>query len=111
MTTVYVADTGVFVRAGGSTNEKYRKLRRVVRQAGVSLLIPQRVYEELGGDLDTREYLSGGTRWQEGIDEGWIIVANELDYTIPLVSTVMDQARRFIANEANRDEDRIEMCC
>ena len=33
---------------------------------------------------------------------------DELDYTRPVVSTVMDDARRFIANETDRDEDRIE---
>jgi hypothetical protein len=35
MTTAYVADTGVFVRAGGSDDEKYRRLRRAVQQAGI----------------------------------------------------------------------------
>jgi len=50
MTTVYIADTGVLVRCGGSDNEKFQQLRRAVRGADVSLLLPQRVYEELGGD-------------------------------------------------------------
>nr|WP_204365863.1 MULTISPECIES: hypothetical protein [Haloferax] len=36
------------------------------------------------------------------------MVADELDYTNPLVSTVMDEARRFIANETGRDEDITE---
>lgn len=104
----YVADTGVFVRCGGPANQKYQRLRRAVRQADVSLLIPRRVYEELGGDPDDQVYSSSAVRWQAGISEGWIRVAAELDYTNPLVSRVMDETRRFIANETNRSEHLIE---
>lgn len=45
--------------------------------------------------------------YSDGFEEGWIIVADQLDYTNPLVSTVMDEAG-FIANETDRDEDIIE---
>ena len=69
--------------------------------------IPQRVYEELGGDPAADEYLSGSIPYPDGFEEGWIVVADELDYANPLVSTVMDEARRFIANETDRDEDSI----
>lgn len=108
MRTAYVADTGVFVRSGGPDNEKFQRLRRAVRQAGISLRIPQRVYEELGGDADADEYPSGDVPYSAGIRSGWIVVADDLDYTNPLVSTVMDETRRFIASETDRDEDRIE---
>ena len=103
MTTVYIADTGVFVRCGGPDKDKFQRLRRAVRQAGVSLRIPQRVYEELGGDPAADAYPSGNIPYPDGFEEGWIVVADELDYTNPLVSTVMDEARRFIANETDRD--------
>jgi len=108
MKTVYIADTGVFVRCGGPDNDKFQRLRRAVRQAGVSLRIPQRVYEELGGDPVADEYPSGTIPYSNGFEEGWIIVTDELDYTNSLVSTVMDEARRFIANETGRDEDITE---
>jgi hypothetical protein len=108
MTAVYIADTGVFVRCGGPDNDKFQRLRRVVRQAGVSLHVPQRVYEELGGDPAADAYPSGNIPYPDGFEEGWIIVADELDYTTPLVSTVMDDTRRFIANETDRDEDITE---
>ena len=108
MTTVYVADTGVFVRCGGPDKDKFQRLRRALRQAGVSLRIPQRVYEELGGDPAADEYPSGDTPYPDGFEEGWIVVADELEYANPLVSTVMDETRRFIANETDRDEDHIE---
>lgn len=108
MTTVYVADTGVFVRCGGPNNEKFQRLRRAVRQAGVSLVVPERVYEELGGDPATEAYPSGNMPYPAGFEEGWIVVADELDYTNSLVSTVMDDARRWIANETGRAEDVVE---
>ncbi|WP_096391782.1 hypothetical protein [Halopenitus persicus] len=108
MTTVYIADTGIFVRCGGPDNDKFQRLRRSVRQIGVSLRIPQRVYEELGGDPAADAYPSGNIPYPDGFEEGWIVVADELDYANPLVSTVMDEARRFIANETDRDEDSIE---
>lgn len=108
MTTVFVADTGVFVRCGGPDKEKFQRLRRAVRQAGVSLRIPQRVYEELGGDPKADAYPSGDIPSLDGFNEGWIVVADELDYANSLVSTVMDEARRFIATETDRDQDIIE---
>jgi len=108
MTTVYIADTGVFVRCGGPDKDKFQRLRRTLQQAGVSLRIPQRVYEELGGDPAAEGYPSGNIPCPDGFEEGWIIVADELDYANPLVSTVMDDARRVIANETDRDEDIIE---
>lgn len=108
MTTIFIADTGVFVRCGGSDNDKFQRLRRSLRQADTTLHIPQRVYEELGGDPDVDEYPSSNIPYPHGFEEGWIIVADDLDYSNPLVSTVMDEARRFIATETDRDEDRIE---
>ncbi|MCD2201645.1 hypothetical protein LPA44_17425 [Halobacterium sp. KA-4] len=108
MTTVYIADTGVFVRCGGPDKDKFQRLRRALRQTGVSLRIPQRVYEELGGDPAADAYPSGNIPYPDGFEEGWIVVADDLDYANPLVSTVMDEARRFIANETDRDQDSIE---
>ena len=108
MRTVYVADTGVFVRCGGPDNEKFQRLRRTLQQADVSLHVPRRVYEELGGDPAAEEYPSGDIPYPVGFEEGWIVVADGLDYADPLVSTVMDGARRFIANETGRTEDAVE---
>lgn len=108
MTTVYISDTGVFVRCGGPDNDKFQRLRQALRQAGVSLRVPQRVYEELGGEPAADEYPSADIPYPKGFEEGWITVGEELDYTNPLISTVMDEARQFIASETGRDEDMIE---
>jgi hypothetical protein len=108
MTTVYIADTGVFVRCGGPDKAKFQRLRQAVQRAGISLQVPTRVYEELGGDPMADEYPSGDMPYPDGFDEGWIVVAEELDYANPLVATVMDHTRRFIANETDRNEDVVE---
>lgn len=108
MRTTYIADTGVFVRCGSQDNEKFQQLQQALRQAGVSLVVPQRVYEELGGDPAVEAYSSGSFPYSDGFEQGWITVAAELDYTNPLVSTIMDETRRFIANETGRSEDHIE---
>lgn len=71
-------------------------------------MIPQRVYEELGGNPATKAYSSGNIPYSDGFEQGWITVAEELDYTNSLVSTIMDETRRFIANETGRSEDHIE---
>jgi len=108
MTATYLVDTGVFVRCGGPDNAKFQRLRRAIRQSGTELVIPQRVYEELGGDPTVEEYPSGDIPHPDGFEDGWIVVGDELAYTDPRVSTIMDDARRFIANETERDEDTIE---
>lgn len=106
--TVYLADTGVFVRCGGPDNEKHRRLRRSLRRANAELIVPRRVAAELGVDPDLEAYPSVDGTFSTGVDEGWIVVADELPYADPLVSTVMDQARRFIATETGRSEDVVE---
>lgn len=106
MTTAHVADTGVFVRCGSPGSAKFERLRRAVRRAGTSLLVPRRVYEELGGDPAAEAYSLEATL--DGLDEAWVEVAGPLDHERSLVSTVMDQAVRFIANETSRPQDEIE---
>lgn len=72
------------------------------------LYIPRRVHEELGGRPSEEAYPTSSIPWQEGIDEGWIVVADPLEYTNPIVSGIMDATRRFIANETGRSQDTVE---
>jgi hypothetical protein len=60
------------------------------------------------GDPAAEEYPSGDIPYPVGFEEGWIVVADDLEYTNPLVSTVMDETRQFIAHETDRDEDTVE---
>ncbi|NGM69099.1 hypothetical protein G6M89_08775 [Natronolimnobius sp. AArcel1] len=108
MSTVYLADSGVFIRCGGPDRDKYQRLRRAVRTAGITLYVPRRVYEELGGEPSDEAYPTSSMPWQEGIEEGWIVVADPLEYTNPIVSGIMDATRRFIANETGRSQDIVE---
>jgi len=46
---VWVADTGLFVACGRQQNNKYTALERFAQRNDLSFVIPQRVYDELGG--------------------------------------------------------------
>lgn len=103
---VWVADSGVFIACGRQQNNKYTALARFAQRNEITFVIPQRVYEELGGAPDRST--PGQTPINNAIDTGWVTVADELDYTSSTVSSVMDDVRGFIAHASNRDEDRIE---
>ena len=103
---VWVADTGLFVACGRQQNNKYTALERFARRNDISFVIPQRVYDELGGAPDRST--PGQTPINSAIDAGWVTVADEPDYTNSTVSKVMDDVRTFIAQSSNRREDQIE---
>ena len=102
----WVADSGLFIACGRQQNNKYTALRRFAQLNGISFVVPQRVYAELGG-APTRS-TPGQTPINSAIDAGWVTVADELDYTNSAVAAVMDSVRRFIAQASNRSEDQIE---
>jgi hypothetical protein len=102
----WIADSGFFIACGRQQNNKYTALARFARRNEISFVIPQRVYEELGGAPDRST--PGQTPINSAIDTGWVTVADELDYTNSTVSSVMDDVRSFIARASNRDEDQIE---
>ena len=82
MTTTYVADTGVFVRCGGPEREKFQRLRRALRRADESLLVPEHVYEELGGDPAADAYPSADVPYSKGFEEdGWSSPTNSTTRT------------------------------
>jgi len=102
----WMADTGLFIACGRQQNNKYTALERYARQNDIRFVIPQRVYDELGGAPDRST--PGQTPINSAIDAGWVTVANEPDYTNSTVSQVMDNIQSFIARSSNRDEDQIE---
>ena len=103
---VWIADSGVFIACGRQQRNKYTALERFAQRNEITFVIPQRVHEELGGAPDRST--PGQTPINSAIDTGWVTVADELDYTNPTVSSVMDGVRGFIARESNRSEDNIE---
>jgi hypothetical protein len=103
---IWVADTGLFVACGRQQNNKYTALERFAKRNDLSFVIPQRVYDELGGAPDRST--PGQTPINSAIDAGWVTVADDLDYANRTVSQVMDDVRTFIAQSSNRREDQIE---
>jgi hypothetical protein len=101
-----VADTGLFVACGRQQNNKYVALERFARRNDLTLLIPERVYEELGGAPGRST--PGQTPIDSAIDSGWVAVADPPDYTNSTVASVMDDVRRRIASASNRPEDAVE---
>jgi 23S rRNA U2552 (ribose-2'-O)-methylase RlmE/FtsJ len=102
----WVADTGLFVACGRQQNNKYTALERFAQRNDLTFVIPQRVYDELGGAPDRST--PGQTPINSAIDAGWVTVSDEPDYTNSTVATVMDDVRSYIAGSSNRDEDQIE---
>jgi hypothetical protein len=102
----WVADTGLFITCGRQQNTKYTALERFAQRNDLTFVIPQRVYDELGGAPNRTT--PGQMPINSAIDAGWVTVADEPDYTNSAVSQVMDDVRSFIARSSNRDEDQIE---
>lgn len=99
----WVADTGLFIVCGRQQNNKYTALERFARQNDLTFVIPQRVYDELGGAPDRST--PGQTPINSAIDAGWVTVADEVDYTNSTVSQVMDDVRSFIAPQRRSDRE------
>ncbi|MFB6199899.1 MAG: hypothetical protein ABEJ83_03400, partial [Candidatus Nanohaloarchaea archaeon] len=55
-------------------NEKFKALRKDARQRGISFRLPKQVYEELGGDHNSRveEYEGSDLPVDKAIEEGWV---------------------------------------
>lgn len=106
--TTFLLDTCVVVACGRVGSTAYDALARTARQRGTPFEIPPRVYEELGGTPETSAYESPSLPVEQAIQDGWLAVTQSPDYTNPVVSNIMDDARRFIASETGRPQDRIE---
>jgi len=103
---VWVADSGLFIACGRQQNNKYTALEQFARQHDITFVIPQRVYDELGGAPNRST--AGQMPINSAIDASWVTIADEPDYTDSTVARVMDHVRTYIAASSNRDEDQIE---
>ena len=104
MNSIHIADTGVFVAVGRSSNNRYRALRTFARRNDIVFVVPKRVY----GELTVSDSELATPPIDQAIDAKWAIVGEPLDFTNPLVSRVMDGVQRFIASADDRNEDEIE---
>lgn len=106
--TVRLLDTCVFVACGRVGSTAYDSLARRADRNGHPYEIPPRVYEELGGDQTVEAYESGSPPVDHALEAGWLSVTRSPEYTNPVVSRLMDQTRRFIADRARESEDAVE---
>ncbi|WP_436930246.1 hypothetical protein [Halosimplex halobium] len=97
-----MVDTNLFVRF-----ERYDTvdlLRRAVAEYDITLHIPPRVYEELTPDFHPYDV----PPVKRAIEDGWVEVTDEVDYSNPVVSATMDMVRKYIATADERPEHEIE---
>ncbi|UHQ96256.1 hypothetical protein [Natrinema halophilum] len=104
MSQLHIADTSLFVAMGQPSNSRYQAVRRFTRRNDITLVLPERIYEELTvDDPDVEE-----VPIDAAIDEGWATVAGPLEFSEPVVSRVMDGVQRYIANADDRPADEVE---
>jgi len=104
VSTLHIADTGLFVAIGQPSNSRYQAVRRFARRNDVTYVLPERVYEELtvdDSDVETPPV-------NAAIKEEWVTVAPPLKFSEPIVSRVMDGVQRYIANADDRPADEVE---
>ncbi|MFD1600407.1 hypothetical protein [Halobellus rarus] len=94
MSRLHIADTGLFVARGQPSNSRYQAVRRFARRNDVTVVLSERVYEELTVDDPDVE----APPVDAAIDEGWATVASPLEFSESVVSRVMDGVQRYIAN-------------
>jgi hypothetical protein len=107
---IHIVDTGFLLALGTSSNDRYRRVRTFASRNNIVFVLPKRVYEELtdAGSSDSELLGADAVPADVAIDEGWVRVADPLDYTNPLVSKTMDGIQRYIANADDRPADEIE---
>ena len=104
MSSLHIADTGLFVAMGQPSNSRYQAVRRFARRNDITFVVPDRVYEELTTDQPAVENPPVDT----AIEAGWVQVAAPLPFSKPIVSRVMDGVQRYIANADDRPADEVE---
>ena len=108
MSALHIADTGFFVALGAPSNERYQRVRTFAKRNEIAFLIPKRIYEELTGADDSEIDKVESIPIDVAIDDGWVRVAEPLEYTNSVVSKTMDGIQRYIANADDRPADEIE---
>lgn len=108
MSALHIADTGFFVAVGDSSNERYQRVRTFAERNEITFVVPKRIYEELTGATDSESSEVEAIPIDSAIDDGWVRVADSLEYTNPVVSKTMDGIQRYIANADDRPADEVE---
>jgi len=104
VSSLHIADTGLFVAMGKQSNTRYKAVRRFARRNDLTFVLPERVYDELTIDNPDNQQLPV----DKAIEEGWTAVAPPLEFSQPSVSRAMDGVQRYIANADDRPADEVE---
>jgi hypothetical protein len=105
---IHIADTGLFVALGNPPKQRYQRVRTFAKRNEIVFVVPERIYGELTStgtsEIDEAETIPIDV----AIDDGWVRVADPLEYTNSVVSKTMDGIQRYIANADERPADEIE---
>jgi len=104
VSSLHIADTGLFVAMGKPSNNRYKAVRQFARRNDLTFMIPERVYNELTIDNPDSPVFPV----DKAIEEGWTAVARPLEFSQPSVSRAMDGVQRYIANADDRPADEVE---
>ena len=99
---VTLVDTNVFISIGNPESSKFHRFRRVVRRAGVTLLVPTRIADEIG---------QSGVKpaLERAEDEGWAKVVSTPSVSHSKGTAAQDIVRRSIAAKSpDKDEHDVE---
>ncbi|QLH76952.1 hypothetical protein HZS55_06430 [Halosimplex rubrum] len=105
---IVFVDSSVLISCGRRGSPGFQALAREARQRDVVLRISPQVYAEVTGDPSLDTYAIVDSAVDKALQEGWMKVTESPSYSNSDISTVMDQARSFIANASDRSEDIIE---
>lgn len=95
---INLLDANVLISAGRPSNTKYRRFRREILVAGVTLLMPKRVEAEVRvGEIDAS--------LDTAVDEGWIEIVEPPSLTHGDAMNASDIARRTIASMSPAKEE------
>lgn len=99
---VTLVDTNVFISIGNPGTDKHRRFRRVIQRAGVTLLVPTRIEDEIE---------QGGVKpaLERAQNEGWATVVSAPAISHSKATTAQDIVRRAIASKsADKGEHDVE---
>ncbi|EMA56355.1 hypothetical protein [Halococcus thailandensis] len=108
MSALHIADTGFFVALGDSSNERYQRVQTFAERNEITFAVPKRIYAELTGGKDSEISEAEVIPIDSAIDDGWVRIADSLEYTNSVVSKTMDGIQRYIANADDRPADEVE---
>ena len=101
-------DSSVLISCGRRESARFRALAREASRRDTVFRIPPAVYAEVSTDPAVDAYTTTESPVDEAVQKGWMTVTDSPSYVDSDVSSVMDQARSFIASASNRSDDLVE---